>query len=189
CRILIAATPQDPGGSATGFMIAPNLLLTNHHVFPDADTASRSRVQFAYEADADGNQRSSTWFSLAPGGAGGFLTNEALDYSLVMVDPGSKQGPDALASFGWLRLNPQLGKADYGQYASIIQHPGGEPKQIAIRENELLPFEDGDNFLAYRSDTFRGSSGSPVFNDFWDVGALPHSGQPLQDAHGRDIGP
>jgi hypothetical protein len=59
-HILIAPVPSDPGGSATGFMIAPNLLLTNWHVFPKEDVAQRGRVQFAYEAGADGNRRVST---------------------------------------------------------------------------------------------------------------------------------
>ena len=185
-RILIAPSSSDPGGSATGFMVSPNLLLTNWHVFETPDFARRARVQFAYEADASGNQRVSTWFSFLPDRF--FLNDKELDYCVVAVDPESKQGPDALPGFGWLRLNPQLGKTDYGQFLSIIQHPGGEPKQVAIRENKLLPFDDADNFLSYTSDTFRGSSGSPVFNDFWDVVALHHSGKPLKDGAGNYIG-
>jgi len=162
------------------------LLLTNHHVFPSEEVAQRGRVQFAYEGDVNGNPRVSTWFSFAPGKF--FLNDEHLDYCAVWVDPDSKQGPDALNSFGWLRLNPQLGKTDYGQFLSLIEHPSGEPKQIAIRENKLLPFDDTDDFLSYTSDTFRGSSGSPVFNDFWDVVALHHSGKPLKDAVGHYVG-
>jgi endonuclease G len=185
-RILIAPVPQDPGGSATGFMIAPNLLLTNWHVFGSGDVAKRARLQFAYEADANGNQRVSTWFSFLPDRF--FVNDKDLDYCVVAVDPDSRQGPDALDSFGWLRLKPELGKADYGQFLSIIQHPGGEPKQVAIRENKLLPFNDADDFLSYTSDTFRGSSGSPVLNDFWDVVALHHSGKPLKDAAGNYVG-
>ena len=185
-RILIAPVPQDPGGSATGFMIAPNLMLTNWHVFDTPDVAKRARAQFAYEADQNGNQRVSTWFAFAPGDL--FINDKHLDYCVVGVDPTSQQGPDKLETFGWLQLNPDLGKTDYGQFLSIIQHPNGEPKQVAIRENELLPFDNSDDFLTYRSDTFRGSSGSPVLNDFWDVVALHHSGKPLLDAAGNYIG-
>ena len=185
-RIRIAPVPGDPGGSATGFLVAPNLLLTNWHVFKAEEAASRARVQFSFESDANGNERVSTWFSLLPGKF--FINNKELDYCFVSVDPDSKQGPEALESFGWLRLNPQLGKADYGQFLSIIQHPGGQTKQIAIRENRLFEFKDEDNFLTYQSDTFRGSSGSPVFNDLWDVVALHHSGKPLKDEHGNFVG-
>jgi endonuclease G len=183
--IRISPGPGDPGGFATGFMIAPNLLLTNWHVFKTAETASRARVEFAFEADASGNERTPTWFSFRPQF---FINNKDLDYCVVAVDPGSQQGPETLESFGWLRLNPQLGKTDYGQFLSIIQHPGGQSKQAAIRENKLLPFDDADNFLTYQSDTFRGSSGSPAFNDLWAVVALHHSGKPLKDAQGHYVG-
>jgi endonuclease G len=92
--------------------------------------------------DANGNERIPTSFSFAPGKF--FINNEQLDYCVVAVDPDTRRGPETLESVGWLRLNPQLGKMDYGQYLSIIQHPGGRTKQIAIRENKLLPFEDAD---------------------------------------------
>jgi endonuclease G, mitochondrial len=185
-RIQIAPAPGDKGGSATGFMIAPNILLTNWHVFKTREDANRSRVQFAFESDSQGNERVTTSFAFRRDGL--FENSKDLDYCVVAVDPATKQGPDPLSAFGWLRLNPQLGKTAYGQFLSIIQHPGGQAKQIAIRENELYPFDDGDDFLTYKSDTFRGSSGSPVCNDLWDVVALHHSGKPLKDAQGNYIG-
>lgn len=183
--IRISPGPGDPGGYATGFLIAPNLLLTNWHVFKTAETASRARVEFAFEADQSGNERTPTWFAFQPKF---FVNDKDLDYCVVGVDPASQQGPGPLESFGWLRLNPQLGKADYGQFLSIVQHPNGQSKQVAIRENKLLPFDDADDFLTYQSDTFQGSSGSPVFNDLWAVVALHHSGKPLRDEQGHYIG-
>ena len=42
-----------------------------------------------------------------------------------------------------------------------------------------------DSFLHYRTDTSPGSSGSPVFNDQWEIVALHHSGVPKKDAQGR----
>jgi endonuclease G, mitochondrial len=185
-RIVIPPIAGDPGGAATGFLIGPNLLMTNHHVFSAPEIAQRARVQFGYEIDSHGNERVPTWFNFTPGRF--FVASETLDYCIVSVDPATKQGPEGLKSFGWLRLNPRLGKTDYGQYLSIIQHPGGQTKQIAIRENRLLPFTDADDFLSYESDTFRGSSGSPVLNDFWDLVALHHSGKPFKDKQGRYIG-
>src|SRR5256885_3081646 len=41
-------------GCATGFMISPRLLLTNHHVLPTADDAAQSWVHFRDEYDAVG---------------------------------------------------------------------------------------------------------------------------------------
>ncbi len=42
-----------------------------------------------------------------------------------------------------------------------------------------------DNFVHYRTDTSPGSSGSPVFNDQWEIVALHHSGIPKKDSQGR----
>ena len=61
-----------------------------------------------------------------------------------------------------------------GEYVNIVQHPNGEPKQLALRENQLVDVLE--NFLHYQTDTAPGSSGSPVFSDEWEVVALHHSG-------------
>src|SRR5919202_1710354 len=88
-----------------------------------------------------------------------------------------------LRSFGWTPLIEQEGKAIIGEYVNIIQHPGGEPKQLALRENQLVDVLP--DFLHYETDTAPGSSGSPVFNDQWEVVALHHSGVPRKDAAGN----
>jgi len=182
-RIVIAASGSDPAAAATAFLIAPGLLMTNWHVFQNAEVAKRARIQFGYEADENGSERISTWFSLNPDRF--FINDQHLDYCVVYVDESTQEGPDPLQTFGWLRLNPNLGKTAYGQYLSLIQHPEAQAKQVAIRENKLLPFDDTDDFLTYQSDTFKGSSGSPVFNDFWEVVALHHAGKPATDAAGN----
>lgn len=81
-----------------------------------------------------------------------------------------------LSNYGWLRLNPMPGKELKGEYVSIIQHPEAEPTQIAVRENEIVDVLP--TALRYRTDTQHGSSGSPVFNDSWQVVALHHSAVP-----------
>jgi len=53
---------------------------------------------------------------------------------------------------------------------NIVQHPGGQTKQLAIRNNAAVAIE-GKN-LSYFTDTQPGSSGSPVCNDAWQVVAL-----------------
>jgi endonuclease I len=66
---------------------------------------------------------------------------------------------------------------------NIIQHPGGQMKQVTLDENELIDILD--DFLHYESDTMRGSSGSPVFNDQWEAIALHHSGVPQRNEEGK----
>ena len=58
-----------------------------------------------------------------------------------------------------------------------MQHPRGEKKQVALRENRIVDIPD--RFLHYAADTEPGSSGSPVFNDQWEVVALHHASVPL----------
>ena len=53
------------------------------------------------------------------------------------------------------------------QRVVIIQHPGGGQKQIAIAHNLVTYFDD--NSVQYLTDTMPGSSGSPVFNEAWEV--------------------
>jgi V8-like Glu-specific endopeptidase len=74
-------------------------------------------------------------------------------------------------------------KAIVGEYVNVVQHPNGEPKQLALRENQIV--DELEDFLHYQTDTAPGSSGSPVFNDQWEAVALHHSGVPRKDEQGR----
>jgi V8-like Glu-specific endopeptidase len=56
----------------------------------------------------------------------------------------------------------------------IIQHPQGGPKQIALTANQVVNVYE--HRLQYTTDTLPGSSGSPVFNDDWQVIAIHHAG-------------
>ncbi len=166
---------------ATGFLISPRLLLTNHHVFSSSDEARLSEVEFNYQHNKDGTWMGSEFFALQPDTF--FFADEELDFAVVAVAQTARQSGKPLAGFGWLTLNPQIGKVSPGEYLTIIQHPSGEDKQIALRENQLLKIDT--HTLWYRTDTAPGSSGSPVFNDVWQVVALHHSGVPEKDANGN----
>ena len=65
-------------------------------------------------------------------------------------------------------------KLQVDDFVNIIQHPGGLPKQIAIYHN-IVVFADLGR-VQYLTDTMPGSSGSPVFNNEWQVVAMHHSG-------------
>jgi Trypsin-like peptidase domain len=111
-----------------------------------------------------------------------FITNPELDFTLVAVAPTSDDGETSLTNYGFLRLDPTLHKVEPLEFVTIIQHPNSLPKQIAIRENQVLQIGDEqddvkDNFLWYASDTDPGSSGSPVLNDNWQVVAIHHKGK------------
>jgi len=174
-RIQIGQAGGAGGGYGTGFLVGPRLLLTNHHVLPSAEVAAISRAQFDYQLRLDGQLRPGTLIELDP--AGFYLSDRDLDYALVAV----REHPE-LASFGWIPLIEEQGKLLVGEWVNIIQHPNGEPKQLAIRENRVV--DELDRHLHYLTDTAPGSSGSPVFNDQWEVVALHRSGVPETDASG-----
>jgi endonuclease G len=60
-----------------------------------------------------------------------------------------------------------------------VQHPRGEKKQVALRENKIVDIPE--RFLHYAADTEPGSSGSPVFNDQWEVVGLHHASVPAPE--------
>ena len=165
----------------TGFMVSPDLLITNHHVFPSPDMASRSTIEFNYQRDRFGNQLPVVPFSLDP--TKFFLNDKTLDFALVAV----KQDTNSrLEQFGWCPFIKDPGKIIATENINIIQHPLGELKQIVIRENRLIDtFLGEEDVLHYEADTEPGSSGSPVFNDQWEVVALHHSGVPRRNSNGE----
>lgn len=178
-RVLIQDSRQRLIGYGTGFLVSPRLLLTNNHVLPNAQTAGFSAIEFNYQTGISGNLLSTFIYRLDPSTF--FLTDPALDYSMVALVPNEKL-PDP-KTFGWNRLIEAQGKVIIGEYINIIQHPGGQPKQLALRENRLIDIFD--DFLHYQTDTAPGSSGSPVFNDQWEVVGLHHSGVPKKDDSGN----
>jgi endonuclease G len=181
CRIQLRDTRSNLLGYATGFLIGPGVLMTNHHVFGKPGDAANSIADFDYELDVAGAEREPVRFAFEPDKL--FYTSDNLDYSIVAVAASSQSGGRNLSDWGWLPLSGEPNKGDPGEYLTIIQHPGGQTKQICARDNKLLKYV-GD-FVWYLTDTTSGSSGSPAFNRFWQVIALHHSGVPDKNAKGE----
>ena len=97
-RILIKDDRGRLVGYGTGSMISPSLMLTNHHVFDNPQTAATSQVEFDYQDGIDGNLLKVTTFGFDPDRF--FLADEALDFAIVAV----RAGVEELAQFGFNRL-------------------------------------------------------------------------------------
>jgi len=179
CRIVLRNRGGRVSGYGTGFLVSPRLILTNNHVLPLIEEARTALAEFNYENDMTGTIKKSLGYELDPSAL--FITDPQLDYTLVAV----KERADfpMLHSLGWNTLIEEEGKVIIGEYVNIIQHPSGEPKQLALRENRLVDLLD--NFLHYHTDTAPGSSGSPIFNDQWEVVGIHHSGVPKTDEQGN----
>ncbi len=175
---------QTGGGVGTGFLISPRLLMTNNHVIENERIAARCRVEFDYVRRFDGGFGATQLFSLLP--AEFFLTSVTrddlnLDYTIVAVEPVNSRGEE-LAERRCIPLVSTLGDVAVLEWANIIQHPGGDPQQVALRDNKVV--KSLDHFIHYEADTQPGSSGSPVFNDQWQLAALHHSGVPDEEQPG-----
>lgn len=180
-RLSIRANGRElPAG--TGFLVSPRLLMTNHHVLPDEATAQQCVVEFDAQVTLDNTPSVPVRFELDPGSC--FLADERLDFALVLVQPLADDQPPGDV-FGWNRLSAQVGKLVIGEPVNVIGHPMGRLKEIAVRDNALQVRLD--DFLHYKTDTEPGNSGSPVFNDQWEVVALHHSGVPEKDEQGRTL--
>lgn len=158
------AKVETPDGSGTGFLISEkNLFLTNNHVLGSKELAAASTVRFNYQATLKGTAARFEDFKID---AEGFCTSVDDDWSLVTI----KNNP--AEKYGFIALTGAKTKKD--DFVNIIQHPGGEAKQIAMYHN-VVTYAD-DKIVQYLTDTMPGSSGAPVFNSKWEVVALHHSG-------------
>lgn len=94
-----------------------------------------------------------------------------LDYSiLTFADP-----PTGIEPLKLTKVTPAV---DGNQRLYLIGHPGGEDRiQFSLQNNKILGYEPSDNEkrVKYRAPTKKGSSGSPVFNEKWQVFAIHHA--------------
>lgn len=170
---------------ATGFMVAENLMLTNWHVFKMIEDVADSEVQFFYELDILGNPGTPVSFRLRSENF--YHSNKELDYCFVAVSPTDISGKESLSDIGYIFLDPSLGKLgnEEEEALNIIHHPDGNYMQLSIRENLFVKITPTS--IWYQTDTAPGSSGSPVFNDQWQVVALHHMGVGRKNEAGEYI--
>jgi hypothetical protein len=192
---------RDGSVSGTGFLVGPDLLMTNHHVIApltegEADRAE-VKARFDYKTLADGTSvTNGVEFSLAdewlvdssppsdvdsevdPGAE--LPSAEELDYALVRLgEPvgelplGHEAGPDEPAR-GWI-CSLADGFTENG-LVFILQHPEGRPVQLAI--DKVTGENPNGTRVRYRTNTEAGSSGSPCFDINLNLAALHHSGDP-----------
>jgi endonuclease G, mitochondrial len=177
--------PFGGGGSwGTGFLVGPRLMITNNHVIESIDDARRATIEFGYDRGANGEFHTSRRFRIDADSLFLFSGKSELDFTLVAIADTAVDGGAAIDQFGYLRLDPVQHKIEESEFVTIIQHPQGDEKYIAIRENKVVQIGEGgglpDQFLWYKSDTAPGSSGAPVFNDGWQVVAVHHKGVPVR---------
>jgi hypothetical protein len=170
-----------PGtGWATGFLVSPTLFLTNNHVIPDQAFAKKIRVQFNFQLGHDGLEQTTESFFPELGDV--FHTNAGLDYTLIRLRPNQISGDGGMTlanpgqHWGFIPLNPSPVYRSKQSF-NIIQHPSGRRKEVALQNNVIQKLFE--NAVRYETDTEPGSSGSPVFDNLWQLVALHHAGGDL----------
>lgn len=167
------------GSNGTAFLTPNDVIITNHHVLPDAASARTARVEFNYQQSPEGKNEPVDAYELDPDMPNGFATSPIEsqggdDWTAVKV-----KGHPAAKWDGLLLQKLPDGSPQKDSEVIIIQHPLGGPKQIALSHN-VVAYADSRR-LQYLTDTLQGSSGSPVFDMDWRVVALHHKGGQLVD--------
>jgi hypothetical protein len=175
-RAICRVEPQqeDKEGYGTGFLVAPDIVMTNCHVIDGFKDPNKVRFRFDYEASKDG-------VSVGTGREVKLAENwnlfsspaNELDFALVRLV--EKVGDDSFTggTRGVLQLKENH-KFEVGQPLLILQHPDAKPLQLAIGSiSEPNPRSDR---VVYNTNTEPGSSGSPCLTASLDIVAIHHYG-------------
>ncbi len=161
------------GWQGTGCLVSRRLFITNNHVIPNQRKATEYAIEFDYELDARNRPKPVTKFALAPSMFFVSSPEEELDFTIVAV--GMRVfGKGRLSNFGFCPMKCQSASENPGQLATIVGHPKGRFKQTLIK-GALITFVN-DEVLHYYADAEVGLSGSPIFNDQWQLIGLHHWG-------------
>ncbi|GAB3842469.1 trypsin-like peptidase domain-containing protein [Dactylosporangium cerinum] len=209
CRVEVSL--PDGLGTGTGFLVGPDVVLTNYHVVKaviDGDVPPASvALRFDYRYLADG-------VTPAPGTVHRLAEEWKVDHSPfsrhdVEVPPSGEPSADEL-DYAVLRLaarageEPVGGPTDDGEWTPrgwlkipatdhdftkvralyIVQHADGKPLQVAIDSEAVLGLNNAGTRVRYTTNTEPGSSGSPCFGPDWQWVAVHHAGDPRYPAFG-----
>ena len=146
------------------------LVLTNHHVISTehwkAIRAGDAQLRFHACENAEDRERVHTLEML--------WTSATLDATLIRITP---EPPEFFKVYPMAEAMPKL--ADDPKKPTrvyVIGHPLGGEMAVSLYDNSLLDYDQ--RRLHYRAPTQPGSSGSPVFNDAWQLIGLHHAGDP-----------
>jgi len=171
----------------TGFLIAPDIVMTNYHVIKDVLSEKNPDVvlRFDYKIENNGDINNGTIYKLA----NEWLINYSPYSNADFQEDGSVPKDDEL-DYALLRVNTKLVDRNYIEFPKItsgfdkyylvdmplfiVQHPDGEPLKLSF--DSIIGLNDNKTRLHYKTYTEGGSSGSPCFNGNWELIALHHCG-------------
>ncbi len=192
----------------TGFLVGPDAVITNYHVVRSLIGKKRIEpeevaLRFDFKVSEDGTSTSNgTIYHLEEEE---WLIDESkyspvdqlrepmnqvpdkdlLDYALLRVkgSPGNDRVAGAQAApsaptRSWVKVTNKQYEFTPGSPLYIVQHPKGEPLGLLMDTDSIIGVNGNGTRVRYRTNTEKGSSGSPCFNQDWELVALHHSGDP-----------
>jgi endonuclease G len=172
CRI--ERSSGEPLG--TGFLVKPDILLTNYHVLTENNRVDLKTnlsdivLRFGYFSSEVTGETIGKTFQLSTNPIEKFSPTNKLDYVLLRVEAAILQHSEMCP----VDLNyAQLPTLNSG--INILQHPQGKTMQLALSRNGVTVIDEHNGLIQYVSKTYGGSSGSPCFNENWQVIALHHA--------------
>lgn len=160
-------------GQGTGFLVRPDLVMTNYHVLQlfieAARTPSEICCRFGYQKTGESQPvNMGDAYPLADDWLVASSPIDQLDYAIVRLrsDAGTAATPRT-------PLQPAAHAFETGEAMFIIQHPKAAPLKVAV--GGLV--KTAPTRVFYLANTLRGSSGSPCFTANWDLVALHRAGE------------
>ncbi len=187
CRI---EDPRDPRKAlGTGFLVGPDLVMTNYHVVADyiSKRLDTSQLGCRFDFTKDGAELDGRTVPVAtdgwiisfapfsrfdPGDRGGFPSTDEADYAVMRL--AVQVGEEG--NRGWAKLSQMVPQPTASDPLIIVQHPEGSPLKLAIGTVQRL--NENMTRLRYTTNTEGGSSGSPCFNFRLELVAIHHGGDP-----------
>lgn len=163
----------------TGFLVAPDLILTNYHVIPKARAVDKkTKARFLDIMDEYGNRQRGFVVDIKE-----LITfseydkndsSEYLDFSLLKLSVNIEEKFQIKP----IIINPEV-ISNEGDMSIIVQYPGGkseagQPLQFVLDAKSKI-IKKVKNRIRYTTNTRNGSSGAPVFNLNWEVIGIHHA--------------
>lgn len=191
CRVEVRAT-QIRG---TGFLVGPDLVLTNHHVVAEVIAGQIPATYLQVRFDRGQPSGATTmggvyavhpdeWLVAAAAGVDDLFVTAAadrLDFALLrLADPAGAEVVDAVEGTrrGWIPMPLDDPAVKTGDPLLLLGHPNGGPLKLSLDTGAVIAVNPAGSRLRYRTNTEPGSSGSPCFDLGWTLLAVHHAGDP-----------
>lgn len=194
-QVCLVEADEQPLG--TGFLVGRSAVLTNWHVVQRAREAGLDQAlacRFDFRKLSNGGKDPGRVFKVSA-----VVDESRCSPAELTASPATPPPAAGELDYALLELDGLDGNRGHIRLAApppvvpdqpliIVQHPNGEPMRFAIDTDAVIGYQASQRRLRYRTNTERGSSGSPCFSMEFDLVALHHLGERGSPAEGYNQG-